>query len=202
MDLSIIVPCHNLENYLSDLLMSLKLQNIKDYEVELIFVCDACTDKTREVLENFDLSNFSSVQIIDADVKACGLARNVGLEEACGRYIWFLDGDDWLLDFNAITTALKLIEDKQVDILRVGFDCAYPDRFRFSMMVWQYVYSRELIGDIRFTNIQPNEDLEFMKLIQKKNPTMFFYPRKLYYYNFMREGSNMEQLVRKGRIDP
>lgn len=202
MDLSIIVPCHNLENYLFDLLMSLKLQKLQDYKVELIFVCDACTDETRKVIENFDLPNYTSKIILDADVKSCGLARNVGLEAAIGEYIWFLDGDDWLLEFDAVASVLRVIKTNNLPILRIDWDCAYPDRYKYKMMVWQYIYSRKLIGDIRFLAVQPDEDVHFMNEIIKKGPKILFYPRKLYYYNFMREGSNMEQLMHKGHIDP
>ena len=202
MDLSIIVPCHNLEKYMYDLLMSLKFQNLKDHEVEVIFVCDACTDNTKKVIEDFELDNYASKIILDANVKSCGLARNVGLEVATGFYIWFLDGDDWLLEFDAVSSVIELMDECAPDILRVGFDCAYADRHKFNWMVWQYIYTRSIIGDTRFLPIQPNEDLEFYKEITAKKPNILAYGRKLYYYNFLREGSNMQQLLQKGRIEP
>lgn len=50
MDLSIIVPCHNLEGYISKLVDSLIRQRYDNYDVEIIFVLDNCTDNTGKVI--------------------------------------------------------------------------------------------------------------------------------------------------------
>lgn len=53
MDLSIIVPCHNLENYITPLLVSLQSQVYDKEKVEIIFVCDSCSDNTKKIIQEF-----------------------------------------------------------------------------------------------------------------------------------------------------
>ena len=205
MDMSIIVPCHNIENYITPLLVSLKLQELADKEVEIIFVCDDCTDGTEAKITSFCHSDrYAELSLLKCKVHSCGLARNIGLEEAKGEYIWFVDGDDWLTTPYAILHIFNYF--KETGALIIRFDYEAPDYFLAKghpSMVWQYAYRRDLIGDLRFTEIQPHEDLEFNRSIMHKLDNNFpFLNRKLYYYNYMREGSNIQQLLTKGKIEP
>ena len=88
MDLSVIVPCHNLENYIIPLLNSLNEQELDQYTIELIFVCDSCTDNTKKIIESypFDNPNIVKISIYEVNFHSCGLTRNVGLENAKGEY--------------------------------------------------------------------------------------------------------------------
>lgn len=193
MDLSVIVPCHNLENYITPLLMSLAAQDRTDLEVEYIFVCDACTDNTSDVIQLFweEVNPEYQIKIIDVDVHSCGLARNVGLDYCSGEYIWFMDGDDWLLTTKAFQKALSAIKSYEAGILKFGF---LSEKFKQSYfgMVWQYIFKRDLIGDLRFDDQSPGEDDRFtQKIIQKVGNEIFGLEEALYYYNYLREGSNM-----------
>lgn len=207
MDLSVIIPCHNLSAYINPLLKSLDEQNLDNHTVELIFVFDACTDNTRDIVENFlpFSPRYEAIHLINADVKSCGFARNVGLEIAQGNYIWFIDGDDWLLSEDAFSICIKNMNFNKTPLMKFEFD--YPETFKFGdspVMVWQYCYSRELIGDTRFLSIQPNEDVAFNKEIFAKMEGHRYtnLRMKLYYYNYGREGSNMQQLKTTGMIKP
>ena len=207
MDLSIIIPVHNLENFITPMLVSLRLQMWNDIdpniEAEVIFVCDNCTDKTCEKIENFALPNYT-VKILECDRRSCGLARNEGLEIAEGEYVWFLDGDDWLINPRAVLMVANTMREYDFEMMRVDYD--YSSMFQFyghPAMVWQYIYRRDLIGETRFKEIQPDEDLYFNREIREKlqKKELPFMSIKLYYYNYMREGSNMQQLFTKGKID-
>lgn len=202
MDLSIIVPVHNLENYITPLLVSLRLQVITKETVEIIFVCDNCTDKTEEVIREFNFDHKFNVKLIRVNNKSCGLSRNSGLEIASGNLIWFIDGDDWIIDPFAIGKIVRVFkENPNTKLLRFKFD--HPDTFKFSThpaMVWQYTYKRDLIGDTRFLPIQPDEDKEFMKIILKKIENFSQIEDKLYYYNYLRPNSNMQQIYETGKI--
>ena len=72
------------------------------------------------------------------------------------------------------------------------------------MMVWQYVFERKFLEDIRFTDIQPHEDIIFMKEVFKKkgNDKVLYLQIPFYLYNYKRPGSNMTQYLEKGKIDP
>lgn len=190
-DISVIVPVFNLEKYIQPMLDCLKRQDLGDYTAEFIFVLNNCTDKSEEVIRanGFD-------QIYNCTEQGCGCARNTGYEESCGKYIWFMDGDDWLLSKTAIKDVLDAIDGP---ILRVPYTSNLYTGQYFSM-VWQYVFSRELIDDLRFRKIQPGEDDAFMLEVFERiglNAETYLsmptYGQPLYYYNYLRPGSNMER---------
>jgi len=192
-DLSIIIPAYNIEGCITPMLDSLKAQDIGDYSVEIIFVLNNCTDDTEGVIRRSGLD----CQLINCEIQGCGPARNAGLDVARGEYIWTMDGDDWLMSDTAVRRVLDRVKRDGLDILRVPFS---HERYRYNYfsMVWQYVIRREFIGDIRFPNYQPAEDDAFMEAVLRKKGldrhTYMFLPHlseELYYYNYLRPGSNM-----------
>lgn len=204
MDLSIIIPCHNLESFIPHLLNSLSTQ-VFSYTVELIFILDNCTDNTLEVINKYTydlLKKFNDCIIKEVNVKNAGMARNEGLEIASGTYIWFIDGDDWLISNSAIDTLIYCMNETDEDIIQFQYES--PPFFRFRghpSMPWQYVFKHEIIKDERFPNIQPHEDFEFIKALYRKGYRPYQIEATLYHYNYLREGSNMRQFMEKGRID-
>lgn len=191
--LSIIIPVYNLEDCITPMLDSLKAQDIGDYSVEIIFVLNNCTDDTKGVIERSGLE----CKLINCEIQGCGPARNAGLDIARGEYIWTIDGDDWLMSDTAIRQILDRVKRDNVDILRIPFS---HDKYRYNYfsMVWQYVMRREFINEFRFPNYQPAEDDAFMEMVLRKagldRHTYMFLPHlseELYYYNYLRPGSNM-----------
>lgn len=203
MDLSVIIPVHNLENFINPLLNSLKSQVFNSFEVELIFVLDDCTDGTAQILMNFEANQYKSIHLLNTYVHSCGLARNLGLEHSIGEYIWFMDGDDWLLTNDAILQAIVTMKAGDEKIIQVDYEAPGFTLKGYPSMVWQYIVRRDFIGDLRFTAIQPHEDVKFMGalLCDLKDPIQII-KKPLYHYNYMREGSNIQQFKTKGRIDP
>lgn len=192
-DLSVIVPVYNLERYIIPLLFSLKSQKVGDYKVEYIFVLNNCTDKSEEVIKGSGLN----CSILNCELQGCGCARNVGLDVAQGEYIWFLDGDDWLTSDTALRDVLDFAKSENYNIIRIPYKSETYRNYYFSM-VWQYLFRRDLIGETRFRRIQPGEDDEFtatmLERIGLRREYFLLLPtvdKPLYYYNFMREGSNM-----------
>ena len=192
-DLSIIIPAYNLEDCITPMLDSLKAQDIGDYSVEIIFVLNNCTDDTKGVIERSGLE----CKLINCDIQGCGPARNAGLDIAQGEYIWTIDGDDWLLSDTAVRQILDRVKREGMNILRIPFS---HDKYRYNYfsMVWQYVMRREFINEFRFPNYQPAEDDAYMDMVLRKagynRDTYMFLPfikQELYYYNYMRPGSNM-----------
>lgn len=201
MDLSVIIPCYNTAEYIPTLISSLKEQELGDYEVEYIFVNNLCTDNTVQVIKDSGLD----CQIRYCGARGCGCARNTGLNYAKGKYIWFMDSDDWLMSPTAIKQVLDLAQGKS--IVRIKWDSNEFDRLFYSM-VWQYCISQELIGDTRFPNIQPCEDNEFMNEILAKIGLNWKTYReipcpeeRLYYYLYNRVGSNMYRYNRGEEIN-
>lgn len=201
MDLSIIIPVHNLENYILPLLVSLKLQ-VKSWKAELIFVYDNCTDKTKDIIETFDFGGiYETIKTIECDVRSCGLARNIGFEVAEGEYIWFIDGDDWLTSPYAITAVLTNVR-KSGPVIQFDYEAPGFGAKGHPAMVWQYCYKKSFIDDITFGPEQPHEDFHFnQKVLAKLGNKINHMPMIIYHYNYMRPGSNIQQLTTKGVID-
>ena len=192
-DISIIIPVYNLEDFLDPMLESLKKQDLGEYKAEYIFVLNNCTDKSEEIIKESGLP----CKILICEKQGCGHARNVGLEAAKGDYVWMMDGDDWLLSDIAIWSALRGIKKNNLDILRIPYD-SENFRMHYYSMVWQYIMKRDFIKEFKFSGVQPGEDDEYMiKVLHKAGYSPRTYLQMpyinipLYYYNYLRIGSNM-----------
>ena len=92
--ISVIIPIYNSEKYLQKCLDSIINQTFKD--IEIICVDDCSTDKSLEILQDY-ASKDSRIKILHNDKNInVGASRNRGLEIATGKYIHFVDSDDWL----------------------------------------------------------------------------------------------------------
>ena len=98
---SVIVPEHNSEKFMRKGLDSIKEQTFTDYE--LIIVCDACTDNTVNIAKEY------TDKVFEIDKKRCGAARNLGLDNAKGQWILFMDDDSRLREKDYQTTMKNTI---------------------------------------------------------------------------------------------
>ena len=89
---SIIIPVYNVEPYLRNCLDSVLAQTYADWEA--ICINDGSTDGSLAILKEYT-ANDSRFQIIDQSNKGLSAARNAGIREAKGEYIFLLDSDDW-----------------------------------------------------------------------------------------------------------
>ena len=95
---SVVVPVYNTEKYLPKCLDSLLGQTLAD--IEVICINDASTDGSLDVLKKY-AKNDDRIKVIDfTENKGVSVARNVGIDQAMGEYIGFVDSDDFVdLDF-------------------------------------------------------------------------------------------------------
>jgi len=93
MKISVIIPCYNVEKFLSRCLNSVFTQTLQPHEI--IAVNDGSTDGTLQLLQQYVRSN--GIKLIDQSNQGAPAARNAGLAIATGDYIQFLDADDVLL---------------------------------------------------------------------------------------------------------
>ena len=89
--ISIVVPVYNVEEYVSKCIRSILQQTFKNYE--LIVVNDGSTDDSLGKLQQF---SDNRLKIIDQKNKGLSGARNTGIKHAVGKYITFIDSDDWI----------------------------------------------------------------------------------------------------------
>ncbi|MFF4619331.1 glycosyltransferase family 2 protein [Nonomuraea jabiensis] len=93
-DVSVVIPAHNCRAYLDRCLTSVLVQRVKK---ELIVVDDGSTDGSAELLDLYAAYHKASVKVVHIDASgAAGRPRNVGIEHASGRYVFFCDADDYL----------------------------------------------------------------------------------------------------------
>lgn len=114
--LSVIVPCYNIETYVSDTVTSL-INNARD-DFEFLFVEDRSTkDQTYEALQVLTKRLKNSRVIRHEQNGGLATARNTGIDAAEGRYLTFLDGDDWLAP-GYLADLVDAIERFDVDFVR------------------------------------------------------------------------------------
>ena len=105
--LTIIIPVYNLEDYIMRCLDS--IVNQIEEKVEVIIINDGSTDKTAEICNKY-AKKYKYIKYFYQKNAGVSSARNSGIEQACGEYIWFVDGDDWILE-KSIKRILKEIEE-------------------------------------------------------------------------------------------
>ena len=91
-DISIIIPIYNVEQYLRECLDSILAQTFHNFEI--ICVNDGSTDASVEILDEY-LKKDGRIKIFHQKNSGAGMARNFGLRKAEGKYILFLDSDDY-----------------------------------------------------------------------------------------------------------
>lgn len=192
-DISVIIPCHNLEPYIERCLNSILRQDYDKEKYEILVIFDSCTDRTEEIVKRILENGESNYKMYNANVKRAGLARNIGLENAAGKYIYFIDGDDYLIDDSALTEMLRTSE-------ITGYPVVYQERFESDCKVvdeeaiWRYFYQSEIIGETRFSSKELNEDWEFVRKIKKKADYRETGIKKaLYHYTYPRKDSITDQ---------
>lgn len=128
--ISIIIPVYNVEEYLHVCLNSVLKQTYQDFEI--ICIDDASTDSSLEILEYF-IQKDSRIKILKNDYnKGPGYSRNRGLDIAQGKYISFLDADDWLSP-NAFEILIEKTEENNLDFLMFKNIVFYEENREFGM---------------------------------------------------------------------
>ncbi|MBO5312961.1 MAG: glycosyltransferase family 2 protein [Clostridia bacterium] len=221
--ISVIVPIYNVEDYLPFALESLREQTLRD--VEFICVNDGSTDDSLKVLKEYASTDERFI-VVDKKNGGVSSARNEGLRVATGKWIMFLDPDDYY-NKNACERVWIESEEGLTDIIVFGTDIVpkqpkatpwhyyaldVPTRrfYEFSPWVlfgepsakpfiWHQAYSRELLQrtGARFDEeLALGEDMAFLMNIYPHASRFSFIEDKLYNYRFVRKNSAM-QVLRK-----
>lgn len=110
---SIIIPVYNKEKYLNDSIQSAINQDHDD--LEIIIINDGSQDNSESIIKNWSLKD-SRVKYIFQENEGVSSARNKGISIANGKYIFFLDADDFL-ERNSISKLVYYAEEEKVDII-------------------------------------------------------------------------------------
>lgn len=171
--ISIIVPVYNVEKYIGENIESVLGQTYSDWE--LLLINDGSLDKSLQICQRYSRKD-KRIRIFDTPNKGVCAARNLGLDNANGQFITFLDSDD-ILEYNALETMATLMEKSGCDMVSCEVSCTIDERSsikkvvrknledeilngenyvnamlsgRFMVSVWAKLYRRSTIGDRRF----------------------------------------------------
>lgn len=121
--ISLIIPVHNIADYLGQCLDSITRQEFQDFEI--IAVDGASDDASGKMLDERS-GEEPRLTVLHKERIGPGLARNVGAQQAEGEYLWFVDGDDLLPDGSLAAIASR-IDASRPDLLFVDHEALYPD---------------------------------------------------------------------------
>ena len=189
MDLSIIIPVYNVEEYVHPCLESIFRQGLDDSRFEVIIVNDGSTDKSMEMIADI-ISQHNNITVINQQNQGLSMARNNGFAMSKGEYIMMPDSDDLLIENSvkpllekALETKADMIvadflrmEDEEIGILDTGHPTQPPFETEektghellkelnpFTCYVWRALYRRDFLleNNIRFIPDIYYEDIPF-----------------------------------------
>ena len=167
---SVVVPVYNTAQYLHQCMDSLINQTLK--EVEFIFVDDGSTDDSYEILEKYREKD-DRIKIIRQENQYAGVARNNGMKQATGKYIIFLDSDDYF-DLTLLEKTLRCAERNQAEIVFFGhyhYDNQTGVVREFPFFARNGIFSGEMLGENLFTafSVVPWNKLYLRTFLTKYN---------------------------------
>ena len=208
MELSIIVPVYNVEQYLKRCLDSLVRQTLKRDCYEIIIVNDGSPDNSQSIIDTF-ADKYSNIVALQKQNGGLSDARNFGLERAKGDYIAFVDSDDYV-DTRMYEVMLQKAKEQDFDMVvcdfkevydnyelqgssRVTKDLLTKEDVRHAMLdfypsAWNKLYKRELFAEIQFKKNVWFEDVECLYRLFPIIKNVGVVKETLYYY-IQRAGS-------------
>lgn len=228
MELSIIVPIYNVEDYLEECLKS--LYNIKNIKLEIILVNDGSKDNSFKIMEKFKEIYPEKTVLINKENGGLSSARNAGMKAAVGEYISFIDSDDFI-DVDEFEKFFKEGQKDKLDVMVGNMRYYTPERtgdslFRsdivknsgivngidffwnlfqkpkcFREEVVDDIYKREFLvkNNIWFNENIVHEDSEFTPLVYLKAEKVKYIDRAFYFYR-QRTGSIMNKVSEKSIV--
>lgn len=159
---SIIVPIYNVEKYLEECLETLVNQTLQ--EIEIILVIDGSTDGS-EIIARKYADRYDNIRMIVQENQGLSGARNTGLRAAQGKYVYFVDSDDYI-SLNAMELLYHTAEEKNAEVVLFDADVFLDriDKFDYTHMenVFYYdrpdLYKEVMTGQKMFCKMYENND--------------------------------------------
>lgn len=142
--LSVIIPAYNVRGFIPKTLLSILKQN--SGKIEVIVVNDGSTDGTGQAVREFiDKNCPANFRLLEKDNGGVSEARNMGLEQAEGQYVFFLDGDDCLGE-GIIPQLLEVIDGEAPDIIHWPFELVDEAGALLAPFVWRETTPLKSVG--------------------------------------------------------
>lgn len=201
--ISVIVPVYNAEFFINKCVESILNQTYKN--IEIIIINDGSTDNTGFILADFNLK-YRNIKVFNQINQGQGVARNRGLEEAVGEFIFFIDSDDVIYpdcfekcilfmqnanyDFACFGVNFRKINGEIAKVTRYYHGAIlekdilidYLSRAKILNVVWNKIYRKEFLDVFRvsFDQERVNEDALFTLKLVCNAKAIGFIPLVLY----------------------
>ncbi|WP_270349888.1 glycosyltransferase family 2 protein [Megamonas funiformis] len=202
--LSIIIPIYNVEDYIKECLDSISKQKTKN-EVEIICIDDGSTDKSGIICDEYAELD-KRFRVIHQENKGVSYTRNLGVEMSKGKYLAWIDPDDYIDKDWWIS--IKYLINKNIDMIFFDYsilknkkyiDKCFSDKSgfidknlfineividrRIQNQLWQKVFKKSLIKDIKFPeDVSLMEDYAVLHKIALRAKNIYYLSKKLYFY--------------------
>lgn len=204
--LSVIIPIYKAESFLSRCVDSILIQTFSDFE--LLLIDDGSPDRSGLLCDEYTLKD-PRVRVFHKKNGGVSSARNLGLDNAVGDYITFVDSDDWL-EKECYIKLFSIIDNNELDVLQFSYREVYANHNKeivgdidglevedviksgsFRGSVWSGIFKRSVIckDTIRFNPLMKYaEDQLFVYDVLRNSTTYRCIPDVLYNY-FQNQGS-------------
>lgn len=215
---SVIIPVYKVEKYLSDCIISIVNQTYTD--LEILLIDDGSPDQCGKICDEWAQKD-SRIRVIHTENHGLSSARNLGVANASGEYVVFVDSDDWLSP-EYVEKLHEQMVGNSADLVMCGSRSEWQDNskpaahlptekkvltaaeFSHSFLVylgaysvvWNKMYRRELLNSVEFVKGKYFEDTYFIGEILQKVDKIAFIPDELYHYR-MRKSS----IINKDRLE-
>lgn len=164
---SVIIPVYNTENYLRKCLDSVLAQSFADFEVLLIN--DGSTDGSGKICDEYAKKD-KRIKVFHKENGGVSSARNLGLDHAKGKFVFFVDSDDYILE----ESLNFLKKNEEVDLYKFKISTLKEHKLtkkdvseitvKLDNELWRYVFNKEIIDSksLRFIDIKYGEDFNFL----------------------------------------
>ena len=206
--ISVIVPIYKVEKYLDQCIKSIVDQTYRN--LEIILVDDGSPDQCPDICDGWAEKDHRII-VLHMENGGVSSARNAGIDKAKGRYIVFLDGDDWVeslyieylycaicdtgsdisecsytrdTDFLNMTTDGRLMSEPCLQTAEEALRIwSHPKHEELNLVVWNKMYSSEILGEIRFAEgFDGGEDVLFTCLVFGKCRKIAHIDNELYHW--------------------
>ena len=204
---SVIIPVYNVRRYLRQCLESVISQTYQN--IEILIIDDGSTDGGGRICDQYAMRD-ARIRVIHTDNRGLAAARNLGLENAGGTFVSFLDSDDWM-ELRAIEKLVTAAEQTGADIVTAGSCSEYVERsmrrgkrierrrtYRgqeimpafvsgfFGHVAWNKLYRVECFNDIRYPDGHNYEDVcttwRLMKNLAENGGVVTVLPDVLFHF--------------------
>jgi len=197
--ISVIITCYNNELYIEKCIKSIIDSNNKN--IEIILINDGSTDNSLNIINQYK----DNIKIITTENRGLSNSRNRGIEESTGKYILFIDGDDYI-DSSAINKIEEFVDTSDFDLLLLNTTKYYEEKnifekeklsfkknvldlkdlieYKICGRAWRFLYKRKLIqnNNLKFRSNVIFEDEEWVPKVIYYSSIIKFLDIDYYYY--------------------